>query len=349
MLRSRGQGTAIVPEEAARFRPNDPELYIPKDDVYALLPGSTRVQTFDPVSYFVQKPNLAIDTRWPEHPAGHWSYRTNSLGLREDGELAPSVDCRIMITGDSHVDGFCNNAESLPNLLEKLLNERGNGRRIDVVNAADCGYTFQNYLGAIEKYAHLEPKLFIVVVHGGNDFVETLLPARYFAKKAIPPLTAAQSAKRTKGGSLSPPAMFQGLTSAIWFHDHPEEIDWSISISLDMVGRMKRVCDDHHIVLLMAYLPSPIEVAGNTLRDRIEPAARALGLDEGALDEHAAIGRRFLAGVEKLGIPTFDFGPALRAAKEPMFWVADLHLSVAGHVTLCGAIAAKVSALAGLN
>ena len=68
--------------------------------------------------------------------------------------------------------GACSTHESFPNRLEARLRVRDAQRSVEVWNAGCSNYSLYNYLGTLERLAHLAPDVFVVVVHGGNDFSE---------------------------------------------------------------------------------------------------------------------------------------------------------------------------------
>lgn len=100
-----------LPAGPPRDQPRDPEArtyYLTAELSARLFYRDRSSQRYDPWSYFTHKPGLDIEVPWPEHPEGHWRYATNSLGLREDGELLEGrPDLGILVTGNSHTDGFC--------------------------------------------------------------------------------------------------------------------------------------------------------------------------------------------------------------------------------------------------
>ena len=88
-----------------------------------------RGQIYDPWTYFRQRPNIVEKEPWPERADGQWMLRTNDLGFREDAALpVPRPALRVLVTGDSHTDGVCNNDESFANLLEARLRAHQIGR-----------------------------------------------------------------------------------------------------------------------------------------------------------------------------------------------------------------------------
>ena len=72
--------------------------------------------------------------------------------MSEDGEvLDPRIGPRILMTGDSHAAGVCENSESFTNVLEALLTEE-RGTPVEAINAAQGGFDHYNYLGILEHY-----------------------------------------------------------------------------------------------------------------------------------------------------------------------------------------------------
>ena len=103
---------------------------------------------------------------------------TNNLGFREDEdtqENKPANTIRVLVTGDSHIDGVVYNSESFPNLLESRLNADYGSERFEVINGGVGYYGPQHYLGFLRKYAFLRPDMFIVVVYSGNDFQDVTM------------------------------------------------------------------------------------------------------------------------------------------------------------------------------
>lgn len=80
-------------------------------------------------------------------------FRTNSVGLRgpEYSPDPPDGVFRILVTGDSVTMGHgLEEEEAYPHLLEELLNERGSGRRVQVLNAGLTGANAEFAIGRLE-------------------------------------------------------------------------------------------------------------------------------------------------------------------------------------------------------
>jgi hypothetical protein len=115
------------------------------------------------------------DLEFPEHPDGHFSYRGNNLGFREDQDtkIEKSDSLRIVVLGDSHTDGVCWNRESYANRLELYLNREDPGRGYEVINAGTGKYSPFQYLRAYQcRVKPLHPDVVIVGFYIGNDFFD---------------------------------------------------------------------------------------------------------------------------------------------------------------------------------
>jgi hypothetical protein len=354
-LLARRSATPAPPAIAATGAPRraeDRAWYVPSADAALLFAVKMRGSQYDPWCYHAHKPGFELKTPWAEHPNGHWTYRTNSIGLREDDEVRGArPDLRVLVTGDSHTDGFCDNADNYTNRLESSLARRFASKSIEVLNAADLAYSFYSYFGVLEKFVHLEPGLFVVAVHGGNDFLEALVPYRYFAREPLPPELIDEGLRAAAGrqDEIFIPASYQGLLSIAYFRRHPEEKAVALRAALEVFTEIQRTCAEHGIALICLYLPSPIEIERTRHADLIEPTMQALGLDEEDVESHAEIGRTLMRELEARGIAVLDTGADLRAAQASCFWRQDLHLNLLGHATVARALEPLVARVADLR
>lgn len=317
----------IIPE-----RPEDRRWYLPPDEAATVFEVLTRINRYDPWSYYAHRPDLRHVVDWPEHPRGRWIFRTNSLGFREDEELREARPAlRILLTGDSHTSGFCDNADAFATRIEVALAARGGAGSVEVLNAADIAYSFYNYVGVLEGHRGLAPHVFVVTVHGGNDFREALLPYRYFARLPLPEWDRRDRPPEGHTGDIFVPASHQGLLSVARFKDHASEVLLARAAALEVFTEISAVCHARGIRLVCVHLPSPIEIERQRMPDLVEPTMRALGLDDGDLEEHVRMTASIMADVAALGIEVVDTTAALRASDEPCFWRTDLHLNLLGH------------------
>lgn len=320
-------------------RPEDRRWFVPEADAATIFCVATRGQRYDPWSYYSHRPNLREVVPWTEHPRGEWIYSTNSAGFRMDAEVRRErPDLRVLLTGDSHTEGYCDNRDSFAALTERALADRRPGSTVEVVNAADGGYSFHNYLGVLEEHLDLRPHVFVFTVHGGNDFKEVLLPWRYFAHRPVPADSPGEVERRNATEHACPPALFQGLASIEWFTNHPDDVDVALDASLELVREMQRICATNGIAILCVYLPSPLEIESRRCADEIEPAERAAGITADDVARHARIGSRFRAALATSGIEVLDATPLFAASDRACYWKRDLHLSLDGHAIVARAL-----------
>jgi hypothetical protein len=326
--------TASAPDA---LDPTTRPWWIEESDAQRLFAVATRGQRYDPWTYHAALPSLDLAVSWPEHPAGGFRYRTNARSLREDAEVATDRgDLRVLVTGATHSAGFCDNADSFSNVLESRLARRFPERAIDVVNAANMGFSFHNYLGVLEKYRDLRPHVFVVAVHGGNDFQEVLLPHRYLERMPPREEDGALLAERGEAESSFPAALFQGVWSMASFRAHPEERALALAAAAGVFERIRAICADDGIELVVVLIPSAIGVERGLHAQRVDPVLSMFGLGDDEIAEHATMGTDLLRSLESASVTAVDATAVLRAAGEPSFWRTDLHLSLAGHARLAG-------------
>jgi len=167
---------------------------------------------FDPWAAHRGLPWFELEVPWNEHPRGKWYWTTDGLGLRRDREpsaTAPAL--RVVVTGDSHTDGVCDNADSFCTLAELELASRRPGESIEVINAGRSSSSFANYLGVLERMLALEPDVFVMVVYGGNDFAEALVWERLVQGMPWPERTQAELDRAAAALALHPAAVAQAF------------------------------------------------------------------------------------------------------------------------------------------
>ncbi len=290
---------------------------------------------YNPWCYYRLRPGLAYEVPWPEHPRGAWARRTNSIGLREDGdEDLRGADIRILVAGDSHVDGVCDNAESFVNRLEALLAARHPRKRVVALNAGVTGYSFYNYLGVLEEAlagAHgALPQVFVVAVYGGNDFVEALRLQHYFRGTRMPPRSThywdrIESAKRVSTNALG-----QGLNQAAYFLAHPEQLDVALEASRAVLHQIVRRCREHDIRPIVLHLPAAFDLPFPALEPLIARALEALDLETEDLAFGGELEGYLRDQLAEVGVEYLDLAERF-AGGAPCYWERDLHLDLRGH------------------
>jgi lysophospholipase L1-like esterase len=329
---------AEVEPSAARTGPEARDLYLPEDVAATLFAVRATAQVYDPWCYHMHKPGIDVDVPWDEHPAGHWRMRTNGQSLREDQELGEGpFDLRVLVTGDSHTDGYCDNRDSFANLLEAAL-AQPDGRAIDVLNAGNGAWSFHNYLGLLEKLLSTEPDVFVVCFFAGNDFVEVLTPHAWFARLELPREREDEAAQRKLANQISPPGYVQSVRSLQWFAHHPELAETAVAAALELMLRAQAICQREGIELVVAGLPDPLQVDREAHAELFERLARELGLDAAALAVNAQLSAELCKRLAAHGVTVLDLAQAFAPGAGPYFWKRDLHLSVLGHAAVARAL-----------
>lgn len=213
----------------------------------------------DPFVHYRYRPGIVRRHPWPEHPEGEWTLRTNSLGMREDAEpAARQPDLRVLVAGDSHTDGVCNNDESFASLLEARLAGERAGETVEVLNAGRGGYGFYQYLGTLERFLDLRPDVLVVTVYGGNDFDNVLTPYHRYNGTTRPPGSALYRdalAAILEREELQPP-LAQGLSACKYFDLHPEEMETALQAARDVTTEILVTCLRHGVHPIFVYLPT---------------------------------------------------------------------------------------------
>ena len=142
----------------------DPQWQLPPDHTFLA----------HPVLYYEHAPNAEAAVLLSEHSGGSYLFRTNNLGLRRDADTSVSRDSntyRILVLGDSHVDGYVDNAELFTTLLEHDLSaDAAPGRRVEVLNAGVGGYAPSQERDWYRLHGRqLQPDLVLAVSYVGND------------------------------------------------------------------------------------------------------------------------------------------------------------------------------------
>ncbi len=151
-------GLTLVAAELVLSRTLGPQFYTPfqLDDrvLYRLIPGAQRVYTLPPING-----SLRIH------------YEINSSGFRGRELAQPGGSQRVVVYGDSFIQGeFSRTEDTFTERLGAHLARR-TGKSVEVVNAGVAGYGPDQELRRMEdELAILRPDLVIVAIYAGNDF-----------------------------------------------------------------------------------------------------------------------------------------------------------------------------------
>ena len=300
----------------------------------------------------VHKPNAVRETRVPEHPDGRVFFRTEGRGFRADADIAvpkPPDTWRLLVLGDSHVDGVVDNAESLTTGLSTRLmvwaRAAGSAGRVEVVNGGTGHWGPTQYGAAPGVWAELEPDACLVLLYDGNDFLDVLAAEERAGRR---PLTRGVdhfdkllAAQEVVGEHVS-----QQLNQDLVMAADPAASDDALRLTLAALKQAAGRCP-----LSVAVLPT----AGSVQPPSAEQQAHiggVLGLSPSQRLSGRGLSQRLLVALEDEGVAAMDTWPALYAARhglpaldglkrpsQKMFWTSDQHLSVHGHAAVARAVA----------
>lgn len=341
----RGRTRGVEPLEAGAapvFPPSSFVRWPVGPDVVARYFEIDQVLTeYDPFSYFRHLPHLEVQRLWGEHPEDEWTLRTNSLGLRMDREpAAEPPDLRVLVVGDSHTDGVCNNSEGYPALVEAALTTPE--RSVEVLNAAKGGHSFYNYLGTLERMLPLAPDVLVVCVYGGNDFEELLTWHHFFHRTDRPPGAALYSEQIERAQAISKPALAQAAVAAKYFDTRPGQIEQALQSARDVTGEIATTCRRFGVRPVFCYLPPATEVRWDDLAETLDGVARALELERSEFDVLGRMADSWIASTRASGLDVLDLRPAFRASDQPLYWRTDHHISLAGQALVAEQLTAHL-------
>lgn len=328
-------------------RPEDWRFYLTEKEVdgYFSIKQNTRV-LYDPWMGMHEIPNEAAEMQWREHPDGKFMFRTNSLGCREDHELDPTPrDVRVLVAGDSHTCGICNNAESFANRLEASLVAERPTKTIEVLNTGLGGYNFYNYLGALYRFRDFKPQVFVVGIFGGNDFIDFFPVYLHFTRKPWPSVTPAQDKRRREALKISPDAMGQGLASLDCLRSWEAERTAIANASLQMCLEIRRAAEHAHCPVVFVYIPSPFELPWPQPVPKYVKTRDTLEFTDADFATLSGVADRVLDGLRAKGMQPIDMRPVFAKEPTPPYWRADFHLNLRGHELVAEALKPVVDAL----
>jgi hypothetical protein len=297
--------------------------------------GSRKV--YDRDSYYFARPDMRGRQTMAEHPEGFFPVITNSLGLREDTEVADiKPDLRILVTGDSHTDGVCSNEESFPNRLEALLTARDPGRSVEVLNAGRGSFGFHNYLGVYQKFRYLDSDVFIVGVYLGNDFQGDLKLSAWNRRERLPLVPPAMRQFQSRAIEENAFAFAQTFLQLSWFDHLPETIPRASASAQRVMGEIVRRCEEDGVLLVVLLIPAASDVEWYPHQVKFDRLVTICGLDEKAMRLPWRMGDELEASLA--GTPLVDGRDVLVPEHGPYYWLTDKHLNLNGHATLARAL-----------
>lgn len=288
---------------------------------------------YDPHSFYRFRGNMQRRIPFAERPEGEWLFRTNGEGLREDEDISSQKpDLRVIVAGDSHTEGYCNNSESYPNLIEAGLRARHPGHSIEVLNTGKSGYSFYNYLGVLEKYLDLRPDVFVMGVYGGNDFIECTTLHHYFQRTARASCKICDYDQLVQRYPEVTPNIFQqAFMQLVYFRHHPDERAVALEAACSVTAEVARICREHGIRFVVAYLPPFVDVQQKFLGPLLPESIELFAMKPADLEITNRIVDEWLADARKRGVECIDLRPRIAGETRQLYWDRDHHLNVVGN------------------
>jgi len=299
-------------------------------------------------TYWRRKPDLRQRISFPEHPEGGYQVRTNSMGLRMDSELSAAVpDLRVVISGDSHIDGIGNNSETLAARLRAELSDTLPGRTVEVINASAGGYCAYNYLGALERHLPDKPQAFVAVLNGGNDFADALGFRHFFERTKRSPGSSRYPELMEPAVEREPGGVAQCFDQLIYLKWNPGEVPLAVDSTQQCLLEGARLAQEHEVAFLVLYLPPAIDVEWQRHADSFEWLAGQLQLSPTELGLAGRMADQALEFLRAARVPVIDAREQLepRTGGPGLFWPRDFHLSPDGHAQLAASLAPRLLAL----
>lgn len=292
----------------------------------------------DPYVNHRYKPNLVLRRPWNEHPDGVWFQSTNALGMREEDQVSrEQPDLRILIAGDSHTDGVCNNDEAFGNLVEARLRREHPELSIESLNAGRGGYAFYQYLGTLERFLYLQPDVFVVGVYGGNDFEFVLTQFHEYNGTERPPGQALYREQIDKALEINPACLAQAFVSFKYFDMHPGQMEVALQAARDISTEILVTCMRHAVHPIFVYIPPMPDAEWDRQAEVFDKVARVLEISPAGLRSSDVLADSYLAFLREQRVDVLDMRPVFRA-RPGNFWLADHHINLQGQQLIADAL-----------
>jgi len=290
----------------------------------------------DPVLGHKHRPHARRVFAWPEHKTGQIVMATNNLGMRqdEDVEIAKKAGTsRILVIGDSHLDGVVYNRESFANLLGTFLNQERRASAFEVLNTAAGYYGPDNYLAALDAYRQLSPDALLVGIYTGNDFLD----ATRFCESQLPDGLQRPSGYKSRlrqANERHAGAVAQLLNQACYFAVFPKMKSCAVGRVESLFKQLSTRCRSRDIELVVILIPTKWDVEPETLGSDFWQTAGDLKLDRAALAATGSMREDLARRLEADGIAVWDPTVVMRGQEAALFWARDYHLNDKGHALL---------------
>lgn len=292
-----------------------------------------------------------------------WASKMNSQGFRDLDRpfKKPEGVFRVAFLGDSYVWGMVDYADNFPTHLERLLNESGPDRRIEIVNLGVPGYGPSETLQLWEHYAtRYQPDAVIYGFFYDNDITDdspndhdaVVLGERILVRRTSwLDRSMLYALLRTKIGILQYKLTHAGgdenvpvtkedvrrIEQANLFLFDPKTNPQIYDPVRRTFGGMKKLATDQKIPFFVMRYPAPLTADANEAQLICGRAGRPLSDFDFMLPNQKV--ERIL---NELAIPTGDITPEIRAEQEKRNLYLDTHWNAEGNQVAARAMAPLV-------
>ncbi len=302
-------------------------------------------EEYDAFSYARYGAYISYQFPIPDGGSGRWRLATNNLGLRDDDDVRKAQPgLRILVVGDSHTDGVCPNAETFANVLEATLAAARPGETVETLNAGRGGYSFFNYLGALERFLPHRPDVFVVGVYGGNDFYDATIFQRAFHGTRRRSNAQAHWPQIESAVAISAGAVAQSFLSIKEFNEDAEEAQVALEAARDVSTEIVVTCRRFGVHPIFLYIPPLPNVEWERHGELLERVSAALELTREQARILDRLADSWIAYVRSIGAEVLDLRPSFRASREPLYWKGDHHINIAAHRIIGELLAPQISA-----
>lgn len=302
-------------------------------------------EEYDSFCYTRYGAYLSYEFPIPDRGEGSWRLVTNNLGLRDDDDVRKAQPgLRVLVVGDSHTDGVCQNAESFANVLEARLAAARPGETVETLNAGRGGYSFFNYLGALERFLPQRPDVFVVGVYGGNDFNDATMFQHAFHGTRRRNNGQEYWSQLEAAGAICPGGLAQSFLSIKEFNESGEQAEIALEAARDVSAEIVVTCQRFGVHPIFVYIPPLPDIEWERHAELLERMLGALELTREQARILDRMADSWIAYVRSIGAEVLDLRSSFRASREPLYWKGDHHINVAAHRIIGELLFAQVDA-----
>lgn len=303
--------------------------YLPEAVAAKLMPQVEHgLRQYDPWRYFAYPPLESFERPSPGERDTS-VYRTNELGLRGPEVRRDGIERRVVVAGDSHLEGH---RDKFPDLLEERLASHAEIGATQVFNAGHGAYSLFHYFGTLELFLakDLRPDVFVLSLFAGNDFADSVMLWDFFAGRKLQRVDPEHSERIAAARGPLRHAFGQGLTSAEYFREDPDREGRALTCAKELVAQIRDRCAEEGVALVVVLIPAPHELPEAGDPHVVRRAMEHQGLLPADLAAVTRVRTAFGGWLREVGIRHVDLH-ALFQAYGGRLYDETLHVDKRGH------------------